>query len=67
MSTEVVRVEVRAPEMLPPDVDEGRRRDLGGLLFGQLADRWSVSHERDGRPAMWFEIDRHRPRVHSAV
>jgi hypothetical protein len=67
MSSEVVRVEVCAPEMLPPDVDDGSRRDLGGLLFGQLADRWSVSHEHDGHPAMWFEIDRHRTRVHSAV
>ncbi len=67
MSSEVVRVEVCAPEMLPPDVDDGSRSDLGGLMFGRLADRFSVGHEDDGRPTMWFEIDRHRPRVPSGV
>jgi hypothetical protein len=77
MPSDVVRVEVRAPRALldrhrahggsngdGPDPDVP---DLDGLVFAQVADRWSIGGGDDEDISMWFEIDRQGAPVHSAV
>jgi hypothetical protein len=57
MPPDVVRVEVRAPRMsldLEPETD-GPAYDL--LIFGRVADRWSIDDEGDVT-SLWFEVDR---------
>jgi hypothetical protein len=77
MPTDVVRVEVRAPRALldghgPHGGHNGDSRDwdvpdLDGLVFAQVADRWSIGGRDDEDISMWFEIDRQVAPVHSAV
>jgi hypothetical protein len=67
MPPEVVRVEVRAPRPLLGGPVPGDEPNLDGLLFGHLADRWSVASDDGPQQATWFEIDRVRPRVASGV
>jgi hypothetical protein len=67
MPEDVVRVEVRAPRALFGGEVSDDHADLDGLLFGQVADRWSVGRMPGEASSMWFEIDRHRPRVPSAM
>jgi hypothetical protein len=76
MPPDVVRVEVRAPRALldshgthatngdGPDLDIP---DLDGLVFAQVADRWSIGGGDDEDISMWFEIDRLPAPVHSGV
>ena len=74
MPSDVVRVEVRAPR----SVLEGHASalngdgdldipDLDGLVFAQVADRWSIGGDDDEDISMWFEIDRQPAPVHSGV
>jgi hypothetical protein len=65
MPPEVVRVEVRAPRPLLGGRIPGDEPSFDGLLFGHLADRWSVASADGRHQATWFEIDRVRPRVAS--
>jgi hypothetical protein len=77
MPSDVVRVEVRAERALldPPELHRahnGEARDwdipdLDGLVFAQVADRWSIVGGDDEDISMWFEIDRQPAPVHSAV
>jgi len=74
MPADVVRVEVRAPRGL---LDRHRTNpvangaldipDLDGLVFAQVADRWSIGGDEREDIRMWFEIDRQPAPVHSAV
>jgi len=59
MPPDVVRVEVCAPATLLRADHMPEGPDFDGLLFGGLADRWSMAEDHGNRPAMWFEIDRH--------
>ena len=75
MPADVVRVEVRAPRALldrpRPASSNGDAGwdipDLDGLVFAQVADRWSIGGDDDEEISMWFEIDRLAAPVHSAV
>src|SRR4051794_30476032 len=74
MPADVVRVEVRAPRALlkGPGAANGITAgweipDLDGLVFAQVADRWSIGGDDDEDISMWFEIDRHPAPVHSGV
>jgi hypothetical protein len=67
MPADVVRVEVRAPRVLLGMVRGPDGAELDGLLFGGLADRWSIARAPGAESATWFEIDRRRPRLHSSV
>ncbi|HEX5224964.1 MAG TPA: hypothetical protein VFW29_07525 [Solirubrobacteraceae bacterium] len=64
MPPDVVRVEVRAPRPLLGGRPTAGAPNFDHLLFGHLADRWSVAADEQ---ATWFEIDRVRPRVASPV
>jgi hypothetical protein len=75
MPADVVRVEVRAPRALldhhghaSSNGDSGWDiPDLDGLVFAQVADRWSIGGDDDEEISMWFEIDRLAAPVNSAV
>jgi hypothetical protein len=76
MPADVVRVEVRAPRALLDRPGRGSAHgdsggwdipDLDGLVFAQVADRWSIGGDDDEDISMWFEIDRLAAPVHSAV
>jgi hypothetical protein len=74
MPSDVVRVEVRAPRgLLDLHGENGAANgdwdipDLDGLVFAQVADRWSIGGDEREDIRMWFEIDRQPAAVHSAV
>ncbi len=67
MPQDVVRVEVRAPQGPDDGAMPAEAPDYHGLLFGQVADRWSVANAEGALSCLWFEIDRHRPAVPSTV
>ena len=77
MPADVVRVEVRAPRALLDrprgsgavngDGHDWDIPDLDGLVFAQVADRWSIGGGDDEDISMWFEIDRLAAPVHSGV
>jgi hypothetical protein len=58
MPSDIVRVELRAPQgLLELDGDaDGTQYDL--VLLDQVADRWSIDADEPS-VCMWFEIDRH--------
>jgi len=58
MPADIVRVEVRAPRSFLALPSPAGDADLGLLLIGQLADRWSIDTDGD-LACLWFEIDRH--------
>jgi hypothetical protein len=58
MPSDVVRVELRAPQGLLEMPDEGDRTQYDLVLLDQVADRWSIDTDEPSA-CMWFEIDRH--------
>ena len=62
MPWDVVRVELRTSRALLPLQFDASGQNYDVMLLTQVADRWSIDTE-SARACMWFEIDRHEPRV----
>lgn len=75
MPCDVVWVEVRGPAWLLDPIPARPARnashdcgpELEGLLFGHLADRWSLQDASGSPSSMWFEIDRRSTALQSSL